>query len=260
MKTDISPEAQARLNDRTWRFTNSRWRLWIYLSFGFLGLVGWIKIALKSRDRSLIYAAYVFTSLTILAYTFMGVTDDGNSDATTAGEDNAAGFFIVMWFVQIVASFPLNKRWLLWKAQVGDQTWVEENVSSVAPDSKSKRIENNVANSFLDVSNGDYVQTQQSFAPIQSDLSVQPNLKSAPKSIDLNNFSDEDKNILNQKVEGLVEKVTQEILENGHFLSFQDFSSRINLQPHEIAKLQTILTFSQKENPAPKNNGRILDI
>jgi len=260
MKTDMSPEAQARLNDRTWRFSNSRWRLWIYLSFGFLGLVGWIKVALKSRDRSLIYAAYVFTSLTILAYTLMGVTDDGNSEVTTSGEDNAAGFFIFLWLVQIIASFPLNKRWLLWKAQVGDQTWVEENVSNGVPDSKSKRIETSVANSFLNVSNEDYVQTQQSVVSGQNKPTVQPNLDSAAKSIDLNNFSDDDKNMLNQTVEGLAEKVSQEILKNGHFLSFQDFSSRMNLQPHEIAKLQTVVTFSQKENPTPKNSGRILDI
>ena len=190
----------------------------------------------------------------------MGVTDDGNSDVTTSGEDNAASFFAFLWLVQVIASFPLNKRWLLWKAQVGDQSWVEENASNRAPDSKSKRIETNVANSFLNVSNEDYVQAQQSVVPAQSDPIVQPNLDSAPKSIDLNDFSDDDKNILNQTVEGLVEKVTQEILENGHFLSFQDFSSRMNLQPHEIAKLQTMVTFPQRENPAPKNSGRILDI
>jgi hypothetical protein len=190
----------------------------------------------------------------------MGITDDGNSDVTTAGENNATGFFIFMWFAQIIASFPLNKRWLLWKAQVGDQTWVEENVSNGAPDSKSKRIEASVANSFLNVSNEDYVQTQQSVVSGQSNPIVQPNVDSPAKSIDLNNFSDDGKNTLNQTVEGLAEKVSQEILKNGHFLSFQDFSSRMNLQPHEIAKLQTVVTFSQKENPSPKNSGRILDI
>jgi hypothetical protein len=202
----------------------------------------------------------VFTSLTILAYTLMGVTDDGNSDVTTSGEDNAAGFFVFLWLVQIIASFPLNKRWLLWKAQVGDQSWVEENVSNGAPDAKSKRIETNVANSFLNVSNEDYVQTQQSVVPGQSYPITQPDLESDPKSIDLNDISNEEKNTLNQTVQGLVEKVNQEILENGNFLSFQDFSSRMNLQPHEIAKLQTMVTFSQKENPTPKNSGRILDI
>jgi ABC-type antimicrobial peptide transport system ATPase subunit len=112
----------------------------------------------------------------------------------------------------------------------------------------------------LNVSNEDYVQTQQSVVSGQNKPAVQPNLDSAAKSIDLNNFSDEDKNMLNQTVEGLAEKVSQEILKNGHFLSFQDFSSRMNLQPHEIAKLQTVVTFSQKENPTPKNSGRILDI
>ena len=260
MKTDISPEAQTKLNDWKWRVTNSKWLFWIIIGFGILGFVGWIKIARKTRDRTLINVALIFTVLTIVGFTLMGVTDDGNSDVTTANEDRATGFLVVLWFVQLVAGFSLNRKWLIWKAQVGEQTWFEENVTTGASDTKSKRIESNVANSFLDVSNEDYVETQQSVVLGQSNPIVQPNLENAPKSIDMNNFSDDDKSTLNQTVEGLVEKVTQEILENGYFSSFQDFSSRMNLQPHEIAKLQTRLTFSQKENPTPKNSGRILDI
>ena len=73
MSLELSPEAQARLNDKSWRRAQSKWMLWIYLSISMFGAVGFARLAIKTKDEMLKKYAYFFSGLMFLIFILIGL-------------------------------------------------------------------------------------------------------------------------------------------------------------------------------------------
>jgi hypothetical protein len=134
MSLELSPEASARLNDKQWRRSQSKWMLWIYLSWSFFGVVGFARLAIKTKDKVLKKYAYVFLGLMFAIFLLIGLDDSTTTqvDGETGSEFNnleniGTTLLFVNFGLQIFFSFKANKIWLVFRAQNNNLTWTAEN-------------------------------------------------------------------------------------------------------------------------------------
>ena len=137
MSLELSPEATARLNDKKWRRSQSKWMLWIYLSWSFLGAIGFARLAMKTKDTVLKKYAYVFLGLMFVIFLLIGLDDSTTTqvDGETVAETSTLGnigmtLLFVNYGLQIYLSFKANKIWLVFRAQNNNPTWTAENLNS----------------------------------------------------------------------------------------------------------------------------------
>ena len=124
MSLELSPEAHARLNDKKWRRSQSKWMFWIYLTSSMLGVVGFARLAIKTKDATLRKYAYSFSGLLSFIFLLIALDDstttqvDGQ-DVTKSGTlgDIGAIVLIVNYGLQIFFSFKANRIWLVFRAQ-----------------------------------------------------------------------------------------------------------------------------------------------
>ncbi len=262
MTSELSASAQLRLNDRKWRRKSTRWALFIYLTIGLFGSVGWIYIAGRSRDRILIRCAIVFLVWNLLVF-FVPNKDDGNPNVTTITENLFTVLYFGFLIAQLIARFILNDKWLRWKASQPEDFSNIDQVQSVAvQQSFSPLSQSTQSEPFLGVSNSAFLGE-----PL-GDTSQVPQQAPAPplastgvvKRLEANSITDTQLAQISSLSDDLKIRFMEERVNRGPFNSFAEFSSRLNLAPHEIVKLRDVFEFGSVVPPNHGATGRILDI
>lgn len=282
MSLELSPEAHARLNDKNWRRAQSKWMLWIHLSIGIFGAVGFARLSIKTKDAVLKKYSYLFLGLMSVLFILMGLDDSTTTQAdgqdvtenSTMGNIGAA-LLVINYGLQVFFSFKANKIWLVFRAQNNNSTWTAENLSikDVAP--KTFSAPQALIKDALGIDSNDFYASPATEPtekivpppPVASQKKMpQPPPGSAAKiatqtnsTIDLNSATIE---ILMNDAEFdpvLAANTIVQREKRGGFLSFEEFANDLKLQPHQVAKLKSILIV-QKQSEAGGNSGRILDI
>ncbi len=112
----MTPEE--RLCSRNWRLGNSVWALTVILGTPIVGWLGFFYIAARSRIRTHIIMAVIFTVLGWGALLATVVVDTGTKESPTTGTAQSiySAYVTLLWFVMLVAAFFANRRWLVWRA------------------------------------------------------------------------------------------------------------------------------------------------
>jgi hypothetical protein len=284
MSLELSPEAHARLNDKKWRRSQSKWMFWIYLTTSSLGAIGFARLAIKTKDAMLKKYAYFFLGLMFLIFLMIGLDDstttqvDGKdvTETSTLGNIGMALLF-VNYGLQIFFSFKANKIWLVFRAQNNNPTWTAENLNVKDVAQKAFTAPQELVKDALGMERNDFyaspaTEPTEKIAPpppppaAQKKMPPPPPPGSAGKittqkdlKIDLNLATVE---ILMNSAEFdpvLAANTIVQREKRGGFSTFEEFANDLKLQPHQVAKLKPILII-QKQAETGGSSGRILDI
>lgn len=111
----LSPEAQALLDDRAWRWRHSAWMLWGLLTCGLFSSIGYIYLAVRTRRPAFWILAAVSTVLTIAIF----LVQSPSKDSTQTGSGSTSGIYnvlVVAAIALVVVAFFTNRTWLRWLA------------------------------------------------------------------------------------------------------------------------------------------------
>ena len=283
MSLELSPEAHARLNDKKWRRSQSKWMFWIYLSWSSLGAIGFARLAIKTKDAMLKKYAYFFLGLMFLIFLMIGLDDSTTTQVD--GEDvtefsTLGNIAMVLLFVnyglQIFFSFKANKIWLVFRAQNNNPTWTAENLNIKDVAQKAFIAPQELVKDALGVERNDFytsppTESTEKIAPPPPPPAARKKIPSPPPgstgkiasetdlTIDLNLATVE---ILMRSADFdpvLAANTIVQREKRGGFSSFEEFANDLKLQPHQVAKLKPILIV-QKQADTGGSSGRILDI
>jgi len=270
MPLELSPEAVAKLNDKKWRRGKSKWMLWIYLTSSALGVIGFARLAIKTKDATLKKYAYIFSALMFLIFLLIGLDDattkvvDGETVTENGTLGNIGGLVLLCNYgLQVWLSFKANKIWLLHQAQNRPQSWVNENLPNTSSVSQPLNSKQEQVIEDLGINTDDYIATTPT-PPKASEkkMSSTPSKKINQQSnavVDLNSASVEDLiNIVGfDPVLAANTVVQRERVKS--FGSFEEFANALKLQPHQIVKFKPLLSFPKIDRPE-STPGRILDM
>lgn len=280
MSLELSPDAQARLNDKKWRRSQSKWMLWIYLSSSTLGVIGFARLAIKTKDKTLKNYAYIFSGLLFLIFLIAGLSDstttqvDGQDVTESDPLGSIGGFLIVINYgLQIFLSLKANKIWLVFKAQNNEMSWTAENLNVANPIKNVPAAPEGMTTDVLGIDSEEYFaptvaqQTSKVMPPPPTTRKMPPppppvvkaQTQEKNSSTDLNTASVE----ILMKEAGfdpvLAANTVVQREKRGGFSCFEEFANDLSLQPHQVAKLKPILIV-EKQGEASGGSGRILDI
>jgi DNA uptake protein ComE-like DNA-binding protein len=283
MSLELSPEEQARLNDKKWRRSQSKWMLWIYLSWSMFGAIGFARLAIKTKDVMLKKYAYSFLGLMFLIFLMIGLDDstttqvDGQdvTETSTLGNIGMA-LLVINYGLQIFFSFKANKIWLVFRAQNNNPTWTAENLNVKDIAQKAFTAPQELVKDALGIERNDFyaspaTEPTEKIAPPPPPPAAQKKMPPPPPvstgktatqkdlTIDLNLATVE---ILMKSAEFdpvLAANTIVQREKRGGFSSFEEFANDLKLQPHQVAKLKPILIV-QKQAESGGSSGRILDI
>jgi DNA uptake protein ComE-like DNA-binding protein len=264
----------ANLNDPAWRRRHSRWRWGVWGTAGAYGAVFLIFVAAKSRSKKAIIAAAISALLLILIGVIssqMPVLTEAElaaAEGTTriaTGLDNAMGAVIfTMIAFNIWMSFYLQKEWLLWVVTKADRSdWVAENLKIKNVSLKEKpRTELqgsavHIANDLQEDLDNLVSEPRQVSTPQESTV-ILSETPSATNAVDPNGISLGALINIPGVSEQLAEKIVTSRMTDGAFKSLEEMRIRLEIQPHEMLKIQDVFAFSERTTSSPTR--RVLDV
>jgi DNA uptake protein ComE-like DNA-binding protein len=282
MSLELSPEAHARLNDKKWRRSQSKWMFWIYLTSSMLGAVGFARIAIKTKDATAKKYAYMFAGIMFVIFLLMGLDDstttqvDGE-DVTQSGTlgNIGAGLIFLNYVLQVFFSFKVNKIWLVFRAQNNNPTWTAENLNVKDVTRKAFTAPHELVKDALGIESTDFYAapasepaekvapppppSAQKKMPPPPPVAAAKNTRQENLTIDLNSATVE---VLMKNAEFdpvLAANTIVQREKRGGFSSFEEFANDLQLQPHQVAKFKPLLIVQKQAEPGG-SSGRILDI
>lgn len=242
----------------------TRWRLWIYLSLGSLGFIGFWYVAKKMGNRRSAGLGLIFLIVFLIA------------QSSDLGFLTFANFVAQLWF-----SKDINKLYLNFRSGNSELSQ-NENLNNSSP-AFSPQINFNQANDFLvekpidskyekinevnleipaktdnEVSN-----IADSFNKVDSD----PEIKVVKDLIDINNESLENMIMSLQISADTLRKIVEIRDQIGAFSSYEHLFKRADIRPHEMIKLKGRLVFglvsssaAPQDNKEESNKHRIVDL
>lgn len=286
MSSELSPEAVARLNDKKWRRSQSKWMLWIYLTSSLFGVIGFARIAIKTKNLVAKKYTYILTGILFVIFVFIGLDDPtetviNGETVTESGVLGTIGGFLLFanYGLQIFLSFKVNKIWLVFKAQNNNPDWVQQNITVKGVAQTLMQSPQDLVKDALGIDRGDYLADNTPTTPEPTSKKTPPppppmpknspppppsaNLTSGSKSQQLLNLNSANVEELIQ-VAGLDPVLAANIIvqreKSQGFSSFDSFATTMNLQPHQIAKLKPIFIVEKPGGKQGYSPGRVLDI
>lgn len=287
----------ALLADKEWRRKNSRWRWWVFLGFGLLGCVGFLIVAFRVQSRKFWTAAAIASigSAVCALVAALAEPTDGAATTTTAsadaGSDLVGGVAIAVWVAQIIYALVLNRDYLRWKADSGNE-WFNQpvggqaaaNFASAPPPVQPAAPQ---AAPFLGVDTSAYFANAPAPQPPAAPTPPPPPpppaatptaatpQRSTPGPIDINSASAGEIAMAVGVEDIVVRRVVDARIQRGGFSSMEDLVARAGLQPHEMMRFRDKVTFgssspgqattnatpapTQPKPPTEPGTGRILD-
>jgi DNA uptake protein ComE-like DNA-binding protein len=290
MNPELSPEALSRLNDKKWRRSQSKWMLWIYLTSSMLGVVGFARIAIKTKNQTAKQYTYILSGLLFVLFLFIGLDTptekivDGETISESGTLGNIGGVLIIVnYALQVYLSLKVNKVWLVFRASGIPNNWVQENLSTNDVAHKPMQSPSGLVKDALGINENDYFsdsahsnfgtkapppppskKTPPPPPPRKTPLPQSDTVQKLPSSnsvpLEVNSATVE----ALMKIEGIDPVLAANIVvqreKNNGFTSFESFATIMNLQPHQVVKLKPQLGFKLSSAPQSDKPGRILDI
>jgi hypothetical protein len=223
--------------------------------------MGFAYIAVKSRIRSLVVMAAVFTVLGIANAVILTVIDTGTKENPVTGpaQSFSSAYLMLLWLAMIVAAFFANRRWLMWRAvhPRGSDVWYKGGASQVASQTVQAPL---TGTPFAGTAQGTRQWTQPS--PPGSDMPVERQTVTSTPSRRVEDVNDIDEPGL--VALGLTEQ------QAAHFVavrsrvqgfgSVQEVLTSGALHPHSFVSVRDALGEPSSQSlPEPRSGGRILD-
>ncbi|WP_146083814.1 helix-hairpin-helix domain-containing protein [Clavibacter michiganensis] len=116
---------EEKLCSRLWRLKHSSFLLWSILSFGTLTCVGFWTIGIKSRRRSWLIFAALWTVFTISMFVFNGSYESGTKEnPIRSTESEIFGWLLFFgWLGGVAHSVTARRGWLRWRAYKSPGAW-----------------------------------------------------------------------------------------------------------------------------------------
>ena len=270
MSSELSPEAVARLNDKKWRRSQSKWMLWIYLTSSSLGVIGFARIAIKTKNPVAKKYTYILSGILFVLFTLIALDNPTETvvDGKTVTESGALGtigglLVFVNYGLQVFLSFKVNKIWLVHKAQDNNPDWVQQNITVKGVAQTLMQSPQDLVKDALGIDRSEYL-AENTPTPAQPSKKTPPpppppkNSPPPPPSAKATSGS-KPQQLLNLNA-ATVEELIQ-IEKSQGFSSFDSFATTMQLQPHQIAKLKPIFVVVDKPGGQQDDKpGRVLDI
>lgn len=241
-----SPEE--KLADRGWRLRSSWWIFPPVLSLGFLGWLGFMAAAVKTGEKLYWYFCALYAGLSVTFVVIAGMGVDGPLFGL------AFVPFLGSWLAPTIHAALLNHRYLRTLANRG--SWY---APPVAASTDARPQPQPQPQQVLGVSAGDYYGA----VPAPSEQPAQPP-RPIDGPIDVRTATVDDLAARPGVDRALATRVVAVRDARGGYRDLDDLASAANLQPHEVVRLRSHLTFGGTEAPQPARpkpgTGRILDI
>jgi len=284
MSSELSPEAVARLNDKKWRRSQSKWMLWIYLTSSSLGVIGFARIAIKTKNPVAKKYTYILSGILFVLFTLIALDNPTETvvDGKTVTESGALGtigglLVFVNYGLQVFLSFKVNKIWLVHKAQDNNPDWVQQNITVKGVAQTLMQSPQDLVKDALGIDRSEYL-AESTPTPAQPSKKTPPpppppkNSPPPPPSVKAASGSKPPKllNLNAATVEELIQvagldpvlaanTIVQREKSQG-FSSFDSFATIMHLQPHQIAKLKPMFVVDKPGGQQDDKPGRVLDI
>ena len=285
MSSELSPEAVARLNDKKWRRSQSKWMLWIYLTSSSLGVIGFARIAIKTKNPVAKKYTYILSGILFVLFTLIALDNPTESvvDGKTVTDSGTLGtigglLVFVNYGLQVFLSFKVNKIWLVHKAQDNNPDWVQQNITVKGVAQTLMQSPQDLVKDALGIDRSEYL-AENTQSPAQPSKKTPPpppppkNSPPPPPSVKATSGSKPQQllNLNAATVEELIQvagldpvlaanTIVQREKSQG-FSSFDSFATTMQLQPHQIAKLKPIFVVLDKPGGQQDDKpGRVLDI
>jgi DNA uptake protein ComE-like DNA-binding protein len=230
----------------------TRWRLWIYLSLGSLGFIGFWYVAKKMGNRRSAGLGLIFLLVFLIA------------QSSDLGYLTFANFVAQLWFAKDINKLYLNFR------SGNSELSESENLENSSPPF-SPQINFNQANDFLvekpiasknenmNEINLEFPAKTDNEVSIRADslskVDSEPEIKLTKELIDINNESLETMISSLQISADTLRKIVEIRDQIGAFSSYEHLFKRADVRPHEMIKLKGRLAFGLvTSSPAPKDN------
>ena len=277
---------QQKLADKKWRYINSWWIFPSLPSLGFLGWLGFMVAAIRTGQRKYWVFTGVYAALLGVAITMLSINPDGPMS------DLAAIPRFGAWLGPTIHAAILNREYLTTLAAKGE--WYR------APVAQPNHSSETAPAPFLGVTQSDYYapdthtstppQTPTYQAPMEPTPSPEPlpsqsssstgatatrrhspNPTTAPGRLHANTATVDNLTGLPGVGPALAQRIVAVRDARGGYRDINDLAAAADLQPHELIRLRSHLTFDENtrtgqpqdgtRNPSqPGGTGRILDI
>lgn len=293
--THRSPEEN--LADSRWRLRHSAWLLAPILGFGFTSFVGFAYIAARARRRKWWIIAAIYAAVTAIALTLMSLnpTPEGKTGSGPA-QSWGAGILFFLWMGSIVHGAILNKEYLRWRA-VDKQPWYLSQAvpgnSTTAPMPAQSPLPPQLTGLGMESSNfyqegagtpsvprhqpvshpGEKAPTAPlvappNWAPVSTpgrSTTTHPSgeAQGIAATVDVNSATQADLMRLPGVNADLAAQLVGARIARGGFADLDDFARTAQFQPHEFARLRSLIWVSQRRQQggtSTSRGGRILDI
>jgi len=244
----MTPEE--KLCSRSWRLRNSAGVLWSILSFGLFTGVGFLIRGVKAKNKLWIQMGIGFLVLGIGLMAATGTFDAGTKEAPVRSTASTVWGWI--WFLTfvggLVATFMMNRKWLVWKAHASDTKWYAQAGTAAAPVNAAPAMgydPNAASAAFRSV-------PPASAPPVLPAPSTQTNPRAgAPAAtVDVNVASAHDLAAalgIDQAAAGRIVEARQS---HGPFTSFEQLVAKAQVQPHLLIPHRNQLIFGDTWNAA----------
>lgn len=251
------------VQDPKWRLRHSAWLLAPILGLGVFGCIGFVYIAVRTRNRRLWKIAAIYSGVSVL----LAVSLSTVSAASAMNSINGL-LVIALWIGGTIHAVILNREYLTWRAT--SRPWYANATvpNPATPYEQQERAAPPLQHLGMD--------TQQYFAPTPTPSPTPTNTAAAVNTrptpspgptgpIDVNNADE----AALAKVPGLDSQWARHIVavrsSRRGFASLADFTEAVGIQPHHLIRVQNHITFSPIRPPEGQHQsrptrGRIVDI
>lgn len=282
VSSELSPEALACLNDKKWRRSQSKWMLWIYLTLGLLGVIGFARIAIKTKNPVAKKYTYILSGILFVLFALGGLDNPTETvvDGKTVTDSGTLGIIgtwllLVNYGLQTFLSFKVNKIWLVHKAQDNNLDWVQQNITVKGLAQTLVQSPQDLVKDALGIDRSEYLaENAPTTAPPSKKTPPPPPKNSPPPPPPVNAIAGSKLqqllNLNTASVEELIQvggldpvlaaKIIVQREKSQGFSSFDSFATTMQLQPHQIAKLKPIFVVDKPGGQQDSKPGRVLDI
>lgn len=277
-RAPMTPEA--KLADRNWRWKNSWWIFPPLLSLTFLCWLGFLVAAIRTGERKYWVFTGVYTTAWVL---FIVLANISEGDENGLANGLAIALLLICWIGATVHAAILNRGYLRTLAEKG--AWYQAPATTTTDYAGPNAAHQ--PPSFLGVSTEPYYAQAPSATPNsaptptasaypppppQPVASHQANVpppapQGTPNGVPANSATTDDL----ARIPGITPALAQRIVAirdaRGGYRDIHDLAAAANLQPHEVVRLRSNLTFGDathsqsQHNPSQRGpTGRILDI